>query len=101
MRKFILAALTVASVIILIQSCSKSGDNKPAPAGGSSFDRKAMLTNISTNIIIPTYTSFHTDAVNLDAAVTVFNATPNTTTLTALQTAFQATYKQWQATSVF
>jgi predicted lipoprotein len=101
MRKLILAALTVASILVLIQACSKSGDNKPAPPGGSSFDRGAMLTNISTNIIIPAYTSFHTDAVNLDAAVTAFNAAPNNTTLTAMQTAFQATYKQWQATSTF
>jgi predicted lipoprotein len=101
MRKFIFSALIVASVFVLIQSCSKSGDSNKPSGGGTSFDRKGMLTNISTNIIIPAYTAFQTDAVNLNAAVTAFNASSGSATLTALQTAFKATYKQWQATSVF
>ena len=100
MRKLIFAAIIVASVFVLIQSCSKSGDNKPT-TGDSSFDRKGMLTNISTNIIIPGYTAYQAATAGLDAAVTTFNATPNAANLTAVQTAFQATYKQWQAVSVF
>jgi predicted lipoprotein len=99
MLKLIFAALLTASTLGIIQSCSKSGENKPS--GSTSFDRKGMLTNISTNIIIPAYAAFQTDAVNLNAAVTAFNANPGAGTLTALQTAFQITYKQWQATSVF
>ncbi|HEY0177635.1 MAG TPA: imelysin family protein, partial [Pedobacter sp.] len=100
MRKSIYAALIAASTFLLVQSCKKSGDSK-SPDTGSSFDRQAMLTNLSTNIILPAYTSFQADASSLDAAVSAFNTTPNTTTLTALQSAFQLTYKQWQATSVF
>ena len=99
MRKLIFAALLAASTLVIIQSCSKSGESKPS--GSTSFDRKGMLTNISTNIIIPAYTAFQADAVSLDAAVAAFNANPASGTLTALQTAFKATYKQWQATSVF
>jgi hypothetical protein len=60
-----------------------------------------MLTNISTTIIIPGYTAYQASTASLDAAVTTFNTTPNAANLTALQTAFQATYKQWQAVSVF
>lgn len=102
MRKTIYAALIAASTFLLVQSCKKSGDNQSQTNNNSStFDRQAMLTNFSTNIIIPAYTSFQTAAVNLDAAVSAFNTTPNTANLTALQTAFQATYKQWQATSIF
>jgi predicted lipoprotein len=101
MKKLICAALLTASAFILIQSCSKSSVNNNNSADGSSFDRKAMLTNLSANIIIPAYTSFQATTVSLDAAVTTFNTTPNSTNLTALQAAFKAAYQQWQATSVF
>lgn len=100
MRKFIYTVLVAAAAFILIQSCKKSGSDDNA-AGNSSFDRKAMLTNISTNLIIPAYTAYQADAVNLDAAVTAFVANPDAARLTAVQAAFKTTYQQWQATSVF
>ena len=99
MRKIIYAALVAASTFALTQSCSKSDSNTAAPS--SSFDRKGMLTNLSTNLIIPAYTSFQTATANLDAAATAFTASPDITKLAAVQTAFQTAYKQWQATSVF
>ncbi|MVM31256.1 peptidase M75, Imelysin [Spirosoma sp. HMF4905] len=99
MRTFILVALAATGLALGSQSCSKSSDDQ-APAA-TSFDRKAMLTNLSTNLILPAYTSFQTTAVNLDAAVTAFNTTPDAAKLTALQSAFQAAYKQWQATSAY
>ncbi|MCC8424301.1 imelysin family protein [Mucilaginibacter sp. UR6-11] len=101
MKKIICLALTAAVSLILIQSCSKSGAGDNNNNTGSSFDRKAMLTNISTNIIIPAYTSYQAAAVSLDAAVVTFNTTPTLANLTALQNAFTATYKQWQSTSVY
>ncbi|WP_448701959.1 imelysin family protein [Mucilaginibacter sp. AW1-3] len=100
MRKIILLALTAAFAIVLIQSCKKSGSDDNGSTG-STFDRKTMLTNMSTNIIIPAYTSYATVTASLDAAVTTFNTTPNAANLTALQTAFQTAYKQWQSTSIF
>jgi predicted lipoprotein len=101
MRKFIYLALIAVSAFILVQSCKKSDSGSSGTNSGSTFDRKGMLTNISTNIIIPGYTSYQAATVSLDASVTAFNASPNSTTLVALQTAFEATYKQWQAVSVF
>lgn len=99
MRKFIIPVLVAAAAIILIQACTKSDTGKNNT--GSSFDRKGMLTNISTNIIIPAYTSYASVTASLDAAVTAFNTTPNSTNLIAVQTAFKAAYKQWANTSVF
>ncbi len=99
MRKLIYAALVAASTFVITQSCSKSDVDTPAQS--SSFDRKGMLTNMSTNIIIPAYASFQTAVVNLDVAATAFAANPDNAKLTALQTAFQVAYKQWQSTSVF
>ena len=105
MRKLICTATIAVSVFALIGACSKSGSgNGPTNGGGdkgSSFDRKAMLTNLSANVIIPAYSNYQTTTVNLDAAVTAFNTAPDVTKLSALQDAFKAAYKQWQATAEF
>jgi predicted lipoprotein len=102
MKKIIYLALTAAvSLTLLIQSCSKSDGGATNNNNGSTFDRKAMLTNVSTNIIIPAYTSYAAATVTLDAAVTTFNTTPTATNLTALQNAFTSAYQQWQSTSVY
>ncbi|HEY4323917.1 MAG TPA: imelysin family protein [Mucilaginibacter sp.] len=101
MCKFISTAFLAFTAFVLIQSCKKSDVWNSGDKASSAFDRTAMLTNISTNIIIPAYSSFQASAVNLDAAVSAFNTVPNSANLTTLQTAFQAVYKQWQATSVF
>jgi predicted lipoprotein len=100
MKKIIYLLAIAASTFVLIQSCKKS-DNSSGTDNGSSFDRKTMLTNLSTNIIIPAYTSYQASTVSLDAAVTAFNASPDVTKLAALQSAFQAAYKQWQSASMF
>jgi predicted lipoprotein len=102
MRKLIYIALVAASAFILVQSCKKSSPGDNGTGGkGSSFDRAALLANMSTNIILPAYTAYQTSTLNLDAAVTAFNAAPDLTKLAALQTAFKAAYLQWQSTSVF
>lgn len=101
MRKLIYTALIAVSTFVLVQSCKKSSTDDKGGDKGASFDRAAMLTNISTNIILPAYTSYQTATVNLDAAVTAFVAAPDAAKLTALQTAFKAAYTQWQSTSAF
>lgn len=101
MKKIICLALITVSTFILIQSCKKTDGGSGNPDTGSSFDRKSMLTNVSTNIIIPAFTSYQANTVTLDAAVTTFNTTPNAANLTALQNAFIAAYKQWQSTSIY
>lgn len=105
MRKITLGVLLLlVTGIVLVQSCSKSGvDNKGGGTGGgdNSFDRKALLTNMSTNIILPAYTSFQASASALNDAVIAFNSSPDAAKLTAAQNAFTAAYKQWQSTSEF
>lgn len=99
MRKLILISLLAVSVAF-VESCSNS-DDVPTQANSTAFDRKAMLTNLSTNVIIPAYTLYQTDINNLNAAVIAFNSSPDITKLSALQDAFKVAYKQWQNTSVF
>lgn len=101
-RKYLYTALIAVSAFILVQSCSKSnGGDKATDPAANGFDRKAMLTNISTNIIIPSYTAYQGAIVNLDAAVTAFNTAPDATKLTALQTAFKTAYQLWQSASEY
>lgn len=101
MRKIIYPLLIVAAASVAIVSCSKSGSNNSSGTDKSGFDRKTLLTNWENNLIIPAYTSYQADAVALDAAVTAFVGAPDAGKLTTLQTAFQTTYKQWQATSPY
>jgi predicted lipoprotein len=96
--RFIQLSLIVLTAVCVFQACSKSG---PAPATNNGFDRKGLLTNLSTNIIIPGYTTFQASVVSLDAAITAFNTAPDANGLTAVQAAFKDTYQKWQAVSVF
>jgi len=101
MKKTIIFCISIAAGLAVIQSCSKSGTPGKTGTGGTDFDRKGLLTNMSANIILPAYTSFQASASALNDAVVAFNTAPNTTTLAAAQTAFTAAYKQWQSTSEF
>jgi predicted lipoprotein len=96
--KFIRPAIIVLIAMAAFQACKKS--SSPS-AAGSSFDRKAMLTNLSTNIIIPGYINFQASAVSLDSAITAFNASPDNGKLVNLQTIFKTTYQNWQSVSAF
>ncbi|NCD68554.1 imelysin family protein [Mucilaginibacter agri] len=101
MRKITIAALSFASVLTLMQACSKSSGGDDGKQTNTQFDRKGLLTNMSTNIILPAYTSFQASASALNDAVVAFNASPDAAKLTAAQTAFVAAYKQWQSTSEY
>lgn len=101
MRKFIYPLLIVAATAVTIISCKKSSSDNASGTDKSGFDRKPMLTNWENNIILPAYTAYQADVTALDAAVSAYVAAPDAGKLTALQTAFKTTYKQWQATSAF
>lgn len=101
MRKIIFLALITVTTFFIVQSCGKSDGGTTQTGNGAAFDRKGMLTNISTNIIISGYTAYASATAGLDAAISAFTSAPDATSLTAAQTAFKAAYKQWQAVSVF
>jgi predicted lipoprotein len=96
--KFIRLAIIVLIVMAAFQACKKS--TSPSALGGG-FDRVGMLTNLSTNIIVPGYVAFQASAVKLDSSITAFNTSPDVTKLGNLQTTFKDTYQKWQAVSTF
>jgi len=97
--KFVRPAIIALVAVAAFQACKKSGTT---PSSGSTgFDRKGMLTNLSTNIIIPGYVSFQASAVSLDSSIAAFNASPDLTKLGSLQATFKTAYQKWQAVSTF
>ena len=98
--KLIRPAIIALAAMAAFQACKKSGTNPGGTTPGG-FDRTAMLTNLSTNIIIPGYVSFQASVVSLDSSITAFNTSPDLNKLTNLQSIFKATYQKWQTVSVF
>lgn len=95
MHHFIKSGLfTIVLVTIVLAACKKNtgDDNNTAAA----FDRKAMLTNMGTNLIVPAYRNFQSAALSFDSAVVVFEQHPDVPNLLALQQQFKVAYKTWE-----
>lgn len=88
----------IGCLTIILVSCSKSNDNSTPPPNGNT---DAVLVNLGTNIILPSYQQFATDVSTMNDAVIAFNTSPSLTTLGAAQIAFKAAYKSWAEVSEF
>jgi predicted lipoprotein len=83
------------AIAIGIYACSKSKGNGP-DNGKPDIDRKAMLTNLADNIIIPSYANFKTKFDAMLAKTDAFTTTPTTASLTELRAAWVTAYIEWQ-----
>jgi len=97
-KKTLAGLLSVVTVIIVLISCSKSNSTGTVTPPGTG---DSALANIGTNIIIPSFQTFSSAMVALDASVTTFTATPNATTLSAAQAAFKTAYLAWETCSEY
>ncbi|MFD2935844.1 imelysin family protein [Spirosoma flavum] len=88
-------------------ACSGSSSDTPTPTtptnpvDQASSDRKAMLTNIADNIILPSYANFKT---KLDLMLTksdAFTAKPDKASLTDFRQAWVDAYTEWQKVELF
>ncbi|GAB3963800.1 imelysin family protein [Spirosoma terrae] len=96
---------TIGAIVLAIWACSTSGDtDSPTPTpptDQAGADRKAMLTNIADNIILPSYANFKG---KLDAMLTkadAFTAKPDKTTLADFRQAWIDAYTEWQKVELF
>lgn len=91
----------VAALTLLLWACGGSTDEKdPDPVDGGK-DRKALLTNIADNIVLPSYAAFK---VKFDAMVVksdAFTAKPDLTTLSEFRAAWTQAYLEWQKVELF
>ncbi len=99
-KKIILTGTGLASaLIIVLVSCSKSGDSGTVIPPASNVD--SALVNISKNIIIPAYQNLSAASIALDASVTAFTTAPDATSLANAQAAFKTAYLAWESCSEY
>ncbi|WP_080058489.1 imelysin family protein [Spirosoma aerolatum] len=88
----------------MLWACSGGGTDTPTPTNPTNqadSDRKAMLTNIADNIIVPAYANFKT---KLDAMTTksdAFAAKPDKASLADFRQAWVDAYTEWQKVELF
>lgn len=91
-KQFGLACIVAVSVY----ACSKkSGPSAPEEIKPN-VDRKALLTNLADEIIIPSYAGFKTKFDLLLAKSDAFATAPTSASLTELRTAWATAYTEWQ-----
>lgn len=92
-----LSALVFAFLFLIIAGCNKNNSDQPA----DSFDRKALLTNVADNIIIPAFTNFQTVFKEMKTAADQFAAAPDAARLTSLRAKWKTAYIAWQQVELF
>lgn len=92
MRK--LTLITFCLLTSLLFSCKETKED-------SSFDRKPILENLQSNIIMPTYKDFIERAKSLDTAISTFNENPTAARLTAVREQWKVVAISWKAAELF
>ncbi len=95
--KYILALLIV---MVTVFACSKS-EESIKETNTNDTDRKALLTNLSDNIIVPAYADFKVQLDAMLAKSDAFTTTPNTANLIAFRASWRAAYINWQKVEMF
>jgi hypothetical protein len=95
MKKLMIALCLIA----VVTGCSSS-DNSETNTG-KGYDRTAMLTNWSDNIIIPAYENYTAKVNTLSQSATAFSASPDATTLAALRTEWLNAYTAYQYVAMY
>ncbi|GAB3799163.1 imelysin family protein [Spirosoma humi] len=97
----------VCAFVTALWACSGGGSDNPAPVTPTTptdqagSDRKAMLTNIADNIILPSYANFKTKFELMLTKSDAFSAKPDKAALTDLRQAWADAYTEWQKVELF
>lgn len=95
------------AVVGTLWACSGSSTNDPSPVPPTTStdqagsDRKAMLTNLADNIILPSYANFKTRLDGMVTKADAFSAKPDKATLAELRQAWVEAYTEWQKVELF
>jgi predicted lipoprotein len=92
-------SVAVAAIILVTVACSKSPSTTNTSLGN--YDQTAMLTNIGNNIMMAGINTLATSTTAAQTAISAFAASPNSTTLTAAQTAWTTVAQNWALVSPF
>ena len=97
------AGLRLGLVVVMAATffaCSKKGDPQKEDTG-SAADRKAVLVNVTENIVIPSYNNFKTKLDLLVSKTNNFTDAPTTASLGELRSAWMNAYVEWQKIELF
>jgi len=78
----------IISLLCFSSSCKKKDKSTNPDTTKDDFDRKAMLTNVGNNVILPAYQNFNRSCVKLDSTIVDFNLSPDITKLSKILTEF-------------
>jgi predicted lipoprotein len=96
------AAAAAAILTGMVFSCSKSGGgSNSGTTTGNGSGKDSILLNIGNNIILSAYQSLSVSVNSLDSAITDFNASPNSTKLSNVQSLFKSAYIAWESVSEY
>ena len=84
------------SLGILFNSCKKKKEDPE-----QEFDKTALATNLSENIIIPSVNEFNADIVDLESTFSAFKNDRNQQTLESLRESWKQAYFTWQTVKIF
>jgi uncharacterized protein len=96
LRKITLAALVGLGIFT---GCGSDEDSDPGQK--TEYDRQAMLTNYSDNLMVPGYQAFRTETGQLNEAVAAFVANPAPATLATARAEYQQAALAWQVVSTY
>ena len=89
-----------ASVLVLLAACSGGGPAGAIDAPTDDFDRRALLTHLGTNLLLPMQAEFEVAAAALPSAITTYcealEAGDPGATLAAARTAWGEALDAWQ-----
>jgi predicted lipoprotein len=80
--------LAAALLLLSLAACGGAPSAAVATPSPATFDRRAMLENLATQLVLPTHETFLTALEELDAATRAFSADPTPATLDAAQSAW-------------
>jgi len=92
--------LSIVFLSVLINACSSDRTDDPLSLVDD-FDRGSMLTNLSDNIIIPSYEDFAAKMTSMKNAGQTFTASPDQNSLEQFRASWLDAYKSWQRVEMF
>lgn len=101
MRKVFSYTLLFLALAILSFSCNKNDGDEEGPPDPGGPDRKALLVNVATNIIVPSFEQLGASVGELNAAAEAFAESPDENGLTALRVKWKNAYLAWQRSEMF
>lgn len=93
--------ISMIALALIIWACSSDGSSTDDVEVPVTFDRGDMLANWADNIIIPSYTAFQSELLDLQSSYETFVVDQDISSLDAVRTSWENAYRAWQHVSLF